>query len=80
LGIEFNSPLEEETKTLEDTIETMHSYWKAYVVEPDYDVIEFEKYYLKDMKAVKDVYEMIEIYNINPKKCQAKNKTKRKEI
>lgn len=44
LGIEFDTPLNEETKTLEDTIETMHSYWKTYVVEPDYDIIEFEKY------------------------------------
>jgi hypothetical protein len=64
LGLEFDSPLEEETKTLEDTIETMHNYWKTYVVVPDYDVIEFEKCYLKYMKAVKDIYEMIENYNI----------------
>jgi len=48
----------------------MHSFWNSYVVEPDYDVIEFEKCYLKEMKAVKDAYEMIEAYNIkfNPEK------------
>lgn len=60
LSIEFDTPLNEETKTLEDTIETMHSYWKAYIVEPDYDVVQFEKCYLKEMKAVKDIYEMLE--------------------
>ena len=68
LGIEFDTPLDEETKTLEDTIETMHSYWKTYIVEPDYDVVQFEKCYLKEMKAVKDVYEMIENNGVDTKK------------
>ena len=27
LGIEFDAPLDDETKTLETTFETMHSYW-----------------------------------------------------
>ena len=63
LDIEFDTSLEDETKTLEDTFETMHSYWKAYVVEPDYDAVQFEKCYLKTMKTVKDIYEMLEAQN-----------------
>ena len=60
--------MNEETKTLEDTFESMHNYWKAYIVEPDYDAVQFEKCYLKSIKAVKDVYEMIENNGVDAKK------------
>ena len=56
--------MNEETKTLEDTFESMHSFWSDYIVKPDYDAIQFEKCYLQAMKTVKDSYEMIETYNI----------------
>ena len=64
LNIEFDTPMNEETKTLEDTIETMHNYWKAYVIESNFDLNDFDKCYLEDIKAVKENYEMIETYNI----------------
>jgi len=63
LEIEFDAPLEEETKTLEATFETMHSFWKSYVVETNLDLNNFEKRYLEDVKAVKEAYETIESYN-----------------
>ena len=64
LEIEFDTPLEEETKTLEDMFETMHSFWKSYVVETNLDLNDFEKCYLGDAKAVKEAYETIENYKI----------------
>ena len=60
LEIEFDAPLEEETKTLEDTFEIMHSFWKSYVVDTNLDLNDFEKCYLEDVKAVKEAYETIE--------------------
>ncbi len=64
LDIEFDDPMNEETKTLEATIETMHSFWKSYVVECNFDLNDFEKCYLKEIKAVKEAYEMLENNNI----------------
>ncbi len=64
LGIEFDKPLKEETKTLEVTTETMHNFWKVYVIESNFDLNDFDKCYLEDIKAVKETYEMIETYNI----------------
>lgn len=64
LGIEFDTPLDEETKTLEATFETMHSFWKSYIVETNFDLNNFEKYYFEEVKAVKEAYEMIETYKI----------------
>jgi len=60
LGIEFDTPLDDETKKLEDTFETMHNFWKSYVVETDFDLNDFEKLYLEEVKAVKEAYEMLE--------------------
>ena len=56
--------MNEETKTLEDTIETMHNFWKVYVIESNFDLNDFDKCYLEDIKTVKENYEMIETYNI----------------
>ncbi|TES97188.1 MAG: hypothetical protein E3J90_07200 [Promethearchaeota archaeon] len=64
LDIEFDTPMNEETKTLEVTIETMHNFWKVYVIESNFDLNDFDKCYLEDIKAVKEAYEMIETYNI----------------
>lgn len=64
LGIEFDKPIEEETKTLEVATETMHNFWKVYVIESNFDLNDFDKCYLEDIKAVKETYEMIETYNI----------------
>ncbi len=64
LGIEFDTPLDEETKTLEATFETMHSFWKSYLIESNFDLNDFDKCYLEDIKTVKENYEMIETYNI----------------
>ena len=49
---------------MEDTFETMHSFWKSYVVETNLDLNDFEKCYLGDAKAVKEAYETIENYKI----------------
>ena len=67
LGIEFDTPLKEETKTLEATIETMHNFWKVYVVESNFDLNDFDKCYLEDIKTVKENYEMIEINGVDAK-------------
>jgi hypothetical protein len=60
LGIEFDTPLDDKTKTLEDTFETMHHFWKSYVLEPNFDLNDFQKCYLEEVKAVKDAYETLE--------------------
>ena len=73
LEIEFEAPLEEETGTLEDTFETMHSFWKSYVIETNLDLNDFEKCYLEDVKAVKGAYETIESYNISKEKYTDSN-------
>lgn len=65
LEIEFNTPLHDETKILEKTFETMHSFWKSYIVETDFNLNDFEKCYLEEVKAVKDAYEMLETYDIS---------------
>ncbi len=65
LGIEFDLSLKEETKTLENTIETMHNFWKVYVIESNFDLNDFDKCYLEDVKAVKENYEMIEINGVD---------------
>ena len=62
LGIEFDAPLDDETRTLESTFESMHSFWKSYVVKTDFDLNDFEKCYLEKVKAVKETYEMLETY------------------
>ena len=49
-----------ETKTLEDTIEIMHSFWKSYVVELNFDLNDFEKCYFKEINAVKEAFETLE--------------------
>ena len=65
LDIEFDTPMNEETKTLENTIETIHNFWKVYIIESNFDLNDFDKCYLEDIKAVKETYEMIETYNLN---------------
>ncbi|MHA1461109.1 MAG: hypothetical protein ACTSO8_06465, partial [Promethearchaeota archaeon] len=60
LGIEFDAPLDDETRTLESTFESMHSFWKSYVIETDFDINDVEKCYLEEVKAVKEAYEMLE--------------------
>lgn len=65
LEIEFDTPLYDETKTLEKSFETMHSFWKSYVVETDFNLNDFEKCYLEEVKAVKDAHEMLDTYNIS---------------
>jgi len=64
LEIEFDTLLEEETKSLEDMFETMHNFWKSYVVETNFDLNDFENCYLEEVKVVKEAYEMLETYNV----------------
>ena len=57
LRIESDIPLDEETKTLDTTLETMHNFWKSYVVETNFDLNEFEKCYFEEVKEVKELKE-----------------------
>jgi hypothetical protein len=64
LGIEFDAPLDEKTKTLDITLETMHNFWKSYVVQTNFNIHNFEKCYFEEVKEVKEAYELIETFNI----------------
>ena len=63
LEIEFDAHLDEETRTLDDTLETMHNFWKSYVVETNFNINSLEKCYFEEVKEVKEAYELIEIIN-----------------
>jgi hypothetical protein len=60
LGIEFDTPLNDKINYLEETFETMHTFWKSYVIESNFDRNDFPECYLEEVKAVKDAYDTLE--------------------